>query len=92
MQFGADHSRDSGAGLPPYRLLGGCAGSWRAYDGRFVALSRCTKLPQMTERIKMQSGKDRARAEQGDVDPKQIIADWCAKQTQKTALCEEAAK
>jgi hypothetical protein len=46
----------------------------------------------MTERIKMQSGKDRARAEQGDVDPKQIIADWCAMQTQKTALCEEAAK
>ena len=51
-----------------------------------------TLLPQMTERIKMQSGKDGVKAEQGDVDSKQIIADWCAKQTQKTALCEEASK
>ena len=51
-----------------------------------------TLLPQMIERIKMQPGKDGADAEQGDVNSKQIIADWCAKQTQKTALCEEAAK
>jgi len=59
--------------------------------GALLAEAR-TLLPQMTERIKMQSEKDRARAEQSDVDPKQIIADWCAKQTQKTALCEEAAE
>jgi hypothetical protein len=51
-----------------------------------------TLLPQMTERIKMQSGKDHTQADQGDVDSKQRIADWCARQTQKTALCEEAAK
>jgi hypothetical protein len=51
-----------------------------------------TLLPQMTERMKIQSPKDGVKAEKGDVDQKQIIADWCAKQTQKTALCEEAAK
>ena len=49
-------------------------------------------LPQMTERIKAQSGKDRAVPEQSEVDPKRVIADWCAKQTEKTALCDEAAK
>ena len=51
-----------------------------------------TLLPQMTERIKVQPGKDRAVPEQSEVDPKRIIADWCAKQTEKTALCDEAAK
>jgi hypothetical protein len=53
-----------------------------------------TLLPQLTERIKMQSrpGKDSVEAGQGDVDAKQITADWCARQTQKTALCEEAEK
>ena len=51
-----------------------------------------TVLPQMTERIKMQSGKDRNKAEQGEVDPQKIISDWCARQTQKTAMCEEPAK
>ena len=49
-------------------------------------------LPQMTERIKAQSGKDRAEPEQSEVDPKRVIADWCAKQTEKTALCENTAK
>jgi hypothetical protein len=44
-------------------------------------------LPQVTERIKLQSPKDRTTSEQGEVDPKSIIADWCAKQTEKTALC-----
>ena len=47
-------------------------------------------LPQIAERIKAQSGKDRAEPEQSEVDPKRVIADWCAKQTEKTALCEEA--
>jgi hypothetical protein len=49
-------------------------------------------LPQMTERIKVQSGEDRAVPEHREVDPKQVIADWCAKQTEKTALCDEGAK
>ncbi len=48
-----------------------------------------TLLPQMNERIDAQPAKDRAVDE---VDPKRIIADWCAKQTEKTALCEEAPK
>jgi hypothetical protein len=51
-----------------------------------------TLLPQMTERIKAQSGRSGGEAEQGEVDPKQVIAEWCAKQTVKTALCDEAAK
>ena len=51
-----------------------------------------TLLPQMTERIKVQFGMDRAVPEQSEADPKAIIADWCAKQTQKTALCGEGAK
>ena len=46
-------------------------------------------LPRMTERIKAQPAKDHAEE---DVDPERIIADWCAKQTEKMALCEEAAK
>jgi hypothetical protein len=49
-----------------------------------------TLLPQMTERIKMQSGNDSVK--QGDVDPQKIIADWCDKQRVKTALCDEVAK
>jgi hypothetical protein len=51
-----------------------------------------TVLPQMTERIKMQSEKDRNKAEQGEVDLQKTISDWCARQTQKTALCDEPAK
>ena len=47
-------------------------------------------LPQMTERIKVQPGKDRTLPEQPEVDPKRAIADWCAKQTEKMALCDEA--
>ena len=46
-------------------------------------------LPQIAERIEAQPAKDHAEE---DVDPKRIIADWCAKQTEKTALCEEAPK
>jgi len=45
-----------------------------------------TLLPQMNERMKMQSAKDGVMAEQSDADRKQIIADWCAKQTQKNRL------
>ena len=48
-----------------------------------------TLLPQMNERIHGQPAKDRTV---GEVDPKRIIADWCAKQTEKTALCEEEHK
>ena len=51
-----------------------------------------TLLPQMAERIRMQSGEDRVEAVQGYVDQKKIIADWCARQTEKTVLCDEAAK
>ncbi len=51
-----------------------------------------TLLPQMTERNRVQLGKDRAVPEQSEADPKAIIADWCAKQTEKTALCGEGAK
>ena len=51
-----------------------------------------TLLPQMTERIKAQSAKDRAASEQSEVDPQRIISDWCAKQTENTALCDEAPK
>jgi hypothetical protein len=51
-----------------------------------------TLLPQMTERIKAQLGMDRAVPEQSEPDPKAIIADWCAKQTEKTALCGGGAK
>jgi hypothetical protein len=49
-----------------------------------------TVLPQMTERLKVQSSADRNEAEQGD--PQKIISDWCAKQTQKTAMCDETTK
>ena len=48
-------------------------------------------LPQLTERIRLQSPKDRIKPEQGEVNSKRIIADWCTKQTEKTALCEETA-
>ena len=44
-----------------------------------------TLLPQLLERIEAQPTKDRAA---GEVDPKRIIADWCARQTEKTALCD----
>ena len=37
-----------------------------------------------------QSTKDGAAPEQGEVDPKRVIADWCARQTERTALCDEA--
>jgi hypothetical protein len=46
-------------------------------------------LPQLTERIRLQSPKDRITAEEGEVDPQRIIADWCSRQTVKTALCDE---
>ncbi len=48
-----------------------------------------TLLPKLLERIEAQPTKDRAA---GEVDPKRIIADWCARQTEKTALCDEAGK
>jgi hypothetical protein len=48
-----------------------------------------TLLPRMTERIEADPAKDRGA---GEVDTKQRIAEWCAKQTVKTALCDEAAK
>jgi hypothetical protein len=51
-----------------------------------------TVLPQMTESIKARSAKDSAVLEPGEVDPKRAIADWCAKQSEKTALCDDAAK
>jgi hypothetical protein len=51
-----------------------------------------TVLPQMTERLKLQSANDRNTAEQVQADPQKIISDWCAKQTQKTAMCDETAK
>ena len=51
-----------------------------------------TVLPQMTERLKMQSGKDGNKPEQAEADPQKIISDWCAKQTQKTDFCDEPAK
>ncbi len=51
-----------------------------------------TLLPRMTERIKAELGMDRAVPEQGEADPKATIADWCAKQTEKTDLCGEGAK
>ena len=51
-----------------------------------------TLLPQMTERIKAQLGMDRTVPEQSEAGPNAIIADWCAKQTEKTALCGEGAK
>ena len=47
-----------------------------------------TVLPQMTESIKARSAKDRA-VDQGEVDPKRVIADWCAKQSDKTVLCDK---
>ena len=50
-----------------------------------------TVLPQLTESIKARSAKDGAVSEQGEVDPKRAIADWCAKQSEKTALCDETA-
>lgn len=49
-------------------------------------------LPQMTQSIEARSAKDHAVSELGDVDPKRTIADWCAKQSEKTALCDDAAK
>jgi hypothetical protein len=45
-----------------------------------------TLLPQMIERIDVQPEKDPAV---GGVNPKQVIAEWCAKQTAKTALCDD---
>ncbi|MDW6022399.1 hypothetical protein SAZ10_11605 [Mesorhizobium sp. BAC0120] len=51
-----------------------------------------TVLPQMTERLKVQSASARNTPEQGQSDPQKIISDWCAKQTQKTAMCDETAK
>jgi hypothetical protein len=53
--------------------------------GALLAEAR-TLLPQ----IKAKSTKDSAAPEQGEIDPKRVIADWCAKQTEKTALCDEA--
>ena len=43
---------------------------------------------EMTASIKAQSAKDGAAVEQGEVDPKRVIADWCAKQSAKTGLCD----
>ena len=51
-----------------------------------------TVLPQMTERLKVQSASGRKLPEQSQSDPQKIISDWCAKQTQKTAMCDETAK
>ena len=48
-----------------------------------------TLLPKLLERIEAQPTRDPAV---GEADPKRIIADWCAKQTEKTALCDQAAK
>ena len=50
-----------------------------------------TVLPEMTESIKARSAKDGAAVGQSEVDPKRAIADWCAKQSEKTALCDEPA-
>jgi hypothetical protein len=49
-----------------------------------------TVLPEVAGSIKAQSAKDRA-VDQAEVDPKRIIADWCAKQSEKTALCDAPA-
>jgi hypothetical protein len=51
-----------------------------------------TVLPQMMASIKAQSARDRAVLEQSDVDPKRAIADWCARQSEKPAICDEAAR
>lgn len=59
--------------------------------GTLLAVAR-TLLPQLTERIKVQSEKGRSASKQSDADSKGIIADWCAKQTEKTELCDKAPK
>lgn len=45
-------------------------------------------LPEMTESIKARSGEDRPLSDP-EIDPRKPIADWCAKQSEKTALCDE---
>jgi len=40
--------------------------------------------------MKVQFGKNRLQTGHGDIEQKQILADWCAKQTQKASLCEVA--
>ncbi len=49
-------------------------------------------LPQMTERHQVAVRDGSCRAGTEEADPKRVIADWCAKQTEKTALCDEASK
>jgi hypothetical protein len=47
-----------------------------------------TLLPQMTERMRIQSGSNARQAGQSAIEQKQILDDWCAKQTRQASLCD----
>jgi hypothetical protein len=71
--------------------LSNCVTELEAHAEARALLSEAkTLLPQMTERMKVQSGKDRLQTGHGEIEQKRILADWCAKQTQKASLCEVA--